>query len=314
MEVVQAVQIGLAYEPQPDPLPLKHRRPLSVEYSTDPVPHWQRLLRIPERILCSPLSAPMLPPRLFGTGQTAPPDHPDRNHRMRTPVIGVAAALSLFALAATVMPLSASAQPTEAPDSTVGKYIVETNSVSAAGGVAAGVRKAGGEIENVYSRALTGFAARMTADQANDLQVRRSRSVRDGRRGLPQHHRAGEAHLGPRPDRPAGHGRQPRVPLRHDRRRRDGLRRRHRHPAHPQAVRQTRQERIRLRGFTTRTRRIARAMARTSPARSAAPPTGRRRVSSWSPFAFWIVRVRAGPATSSMGWTGSSPTRPVRQW
>jgi hypothetical protein len=33
--------------------------------------------------------------------------------------------------------------------------------------LAAGVRKAGGEIENVYSRALTGFAARMTADQAN---------------------------------------------------------------------------------------------------------------------------------------------------
>ena len=88
---------------------------------------------------------------------------------MRTPVIGVAAALSLFALSATVMPLSASAQPTKAPDSTVGKYIVETNSVSAAG-VAAGVRKAGGEIENVYSRALTGFAARMTADQANDLR------------------------------------------------------------------------------------------------------------------------------------------------
>ena len=89
---------------------------------------------------------------------------------MRTPLIGVAAALSLFALAATALPPTASAQPTSTPDSTVRTYIVETSSVSAAGGVATDVRKVGGTVENVYSRALNGFAARMTADQAKNLR------------------------------------------------------------------------------------------------------------------------------------------------
>ena len=36
--------------------------------------------------------------------------------------------------------------------------------------MATGVRKSGGTVENVYSRAFNGFAARMTADQAKNLR------------------------------------------------------------------------------------------------------------------------------------------------
>src|SRR5688500_10612396 len=86
---------------------------------------------------------------------------------MTTRTIGMAAAVSLLLLTASGTAVTASATP-GAPD--VKKYIVQTRSPDTATAVASKANNGGGMVENLYSKALTGFAATMTATQVRGLK------------------------------------------------------------------------------------------------------------------------------------------------
>jgi subtilisin family serine protease len=83
---------------------------------------------------------------------------------------GTAAAAALILLTAAGTATTAAATPTTAPDPAQ-PYIVETDSAGATGGLTADVRKAGGRVENVYSKALDGFSATLSAGQVRELRA-----------------------------------------------------------------------------------------------------------------------------------------------
>jgi len=90
---------------------------------------------------------------------------------MKKSAIGVAAAVSLAVLTSTGLPLTAFAQPSgPAPSSS--RYIVQTVSATAADRVAGDLHRSGGRITHTYSRALAGFSATLTADQAQRARAK----------------------------------------------------------------------------------------------------------------------------------------------
>ena len=91
----------------------------------------------------------------------------------------MAAAFSLLLTAAAGFAPTAAAAPPE-PDrpSSPKRYIVETESLAAAGGVASGVGHAGGAVTKVYAKALPGFSATLSTAQVRKLRSdRRVRSI-----------------------------------------------------------------------------------------------------------------------------------------
>jgi subtilisin family serine protease len=99
---------------------------------------------------------------------------------MRDRVPGLAAVATLVLLAAAGTAVPAAAAPTTPPTQ---RYIVETDAAGVTKGVTADVREAGGTVENVYSEALAGFSATLSASQVRELRADdRVRSVTpDGR-------------------------------------------------------------------------------------------------------------------------------------
>ena len=98
---------------------------------------------------------------------------------MRRRAIGAATAFVLLISAAAGTATTAAAAPPR-PDSTSAptRYIVETESLAAAGDVAGGVRRGGGAVKKVYAKALPGFSATMSAAQVRKLRSdRRVRSI-----------------------------------------------------------------------------------------------------------------------------------------
>lgn len=97
---------------------------------------------------------------------------------MRRRTIGAAAAFGLLLSAAAGTVTSAAAAPTTDRSQAPRKYIVQTDSVAVTGGVVGGVRHEGGAVKDVYTKALAGFSATMTADQVRELRSdRRVRSI-----------------------------------------------------------------------------------------------------------------------------------------
>ena len=130
-------------------------------------------------------------------------------------------------------------------------------------------------------------------------------------------HDADRRDLGPRPHRPARAAALRHVHLHVDRRRRDGLRDRHRDPQDAQRVRRPRGARRRHDDAGRESPpTTATGTARTSPARSAARPTASRRACASSPCA---CSTCAGTGLNSgviagVDWvTGQPPGRPARR-
>ena len=192
--------------------------------------------------------------------------HAPRRRRTLAAGLAALAALSLAgkvsAEAATAPVVLAEVRGTGADGVVPGAYIVvlkspasgvRTASASAslpvdgaAVGLAAGrARARGSKVERQFTGALPGFSARMDARAARRRPPRPGRRVRRGRPPGDGRRHPERRHLGSRPHRPARPAAQRLVRLRRHRLRRDGVRRRHRHPRHPHAVRRPRD-----RGFT----------------------------------------------------------------
>lgn len=90
---------------------------------------------------------------------------------MKTRAIGAVAGISLV-LTAGGAATTAQAAP-DVPDTTpkVNRYIIETDSTKVTRGVATDVKEDGGKVDNVYAKALSGFSATMTADEARALRA-----------------------------------------------------------------------------------------------------------------------------------------------
>jgi subtilisin family serine protease len=78
--------------------------------------------------------------------------------------------LALLLSAAAGTATTAAAAPAADKSQAPRQYIVQTDSVAVTGGVASDVRQDGGEVADVYTKALSGFSATMTADQVSELR------------------------------------------------------------------------------------------------------------------------------------------------
>ena len=121
-----------------------------------------------------------------------------------------------------------------------GYIVVLESSANPAAVATEHARQLGLQVGFVYSNALKGYSALVPAGALDDLNADSRVAYVERDCDQARQHNADRRHVGPRPDRPARSAAVHDLHLHRDRRGRDGLRDRHRHPEDPHAVRRPR--------------------------------------------------------------------------